>query len=241
MAAASRTTKEKQLPPLNPKNLPRSKFVVYRKPKLRGWIHLVVTPLSLAASIVLLVLAPGAENKIAVSVFMACSLLLFGISAAYHRITWTHKWFRIMRRLDHSNIFLLIAGTYTPIAVALLDGRDTTTLLTIVWVGALGGIALSVFWPRAPRWVYVPVYILLGWVAVYYMEPIIRNGGWAVLWLLVAGGIAYTVGAIVYALKKPNPWPLWFGFHEIFHTCTVIGWSTHCVAAYLAILAPAGV
>lgn len=215
---------------------PLSTLAIYKKPKLRGWIHLVVTPLALAASIVLLVLAPGAANKWAVAVFMVCSLFLFGISAMYHRITWTKKMFRIMRRWDHSNIFLLIAGTYTPIAIALFDRHDTITVLTIVWVGAVCGVALSIIWPRAPRWVYVPIYILLGWVAVYYMGPIYTYGGWAILWLLVAGGVAYTLGAITYALKWPDPSPDWFGFHEIFHTCTVIGWSCHCVAAYIAIL-----
>lgn len=205
-------------------------------PKLRGWIHVVVTPLSLTASIVLLVLAPGAANKWATAVFLTCSLLLFGISAMYHRINWSQKMTQVMRRWDHSNIFLLIAGTYTPITIALLDGWNRKSLLIFVWLGALGGILLSVLWPKAPRWVYVPIYIVLGWVAIYYMGPLAAAGGMPIVWLLIAGGLAYTLGALAYAFKKPDPWPRWFGYHEIFHLGTVIGWVCHCVTAYFAIL-----
>ncbi|MDO5746402.1 MAG: hemolysin III family protein [Actinomycetaceae bacterium] len=208
----------------------------YIKPKLRGWIHLVITPLSLAASIVLIAIAPGAANKWSCAVFLICTVLLFGVSSVYHRIDWGKTAENLLRRWDHSNIFLLIAGTYTPITVALLDSHDMKALLVLVWSGAIGGILLSILWPTAPRWIYVPIYILLGWVAVYYMGPLSLNGGMSVVWLLVAGGVAYTIGGIVYGLKKPDPFPQWFGFHEIFHLFTVIGWICHCITAYLAVL-----
>ncbi len=206
------------------------------KPHLRGWIHLVTAPLSLAASIVLLVLAPTAATKWGAAVYLVASLFLFGVSATYHRFYWAPKWETFWRRLDHSNIFLLIAGTYTPLSVALLETRDTVTILAIVWSGAVIGILLNLFWPTAPRWLSTLVYVALGWVAVAYLPQLWAAGGPAIIALIVAGGLLYTLGAVVYALKRPNPSPTWFGFHEIFHACTVLAWACQCVAVYLAVL-----
>lgn len=207
------------------------------KPRLRGWIHLVAAPLSLAASIVLVCLASGSEKKWASAIYLATSVILFGISALYHRLYWAPKPQRLLQRFDHANIFLLIAGTYTPIAVGTLGRQQSTLLLSIVWGGALVGIALYVFWPTAPRWLSTLVYIALGWTAIYYLSPMWHSDdGPAVVWLILAGGLLYTFGAVVYATKRPDPSPAWFGFHEIFHACTVLAWACQCVAAYLAIL-----
>lgn len=207
------------------------------KPRLRGWLHLVAAPLSLAASIVLICLAPTTADKWASAVYLASSLILFGVSATYHRFYWKPNWELVWKRLDHSNIFLLIAGTYTPLSVALLDGRDEITILLTVWIGAIVGILINLFWPSAPRWLATLIYVALGWVAVAYLRQFWMAGGPAVVWLLLAGGVLYTLGAVVYATKRPDPSPAWFGFHELFHTFTVLAWACHCVAVYIAVLA----
>ena len=206
------------------------------KPRLRGWIHAGTFPLALAAGITLIALAPDAATTWSVAVFALTAALLFGTSAVYHRGNWSPRVDAILRRADHSNIFLIIAGTYTPLAVTLLDTRTATILLWIVWSGALAGLIGRVVWLNAPRWVYTPIYVALGWVALGYMGPFWRSGGPAVVWLVLAGGLAYTLGAIVYAAKKPDPSPRWFGFHEIFHVLTVLGFACHVVAIYLAAL-----
>ncbi|GAB4086769.1 hemolysin III family protein [Myceligenerans cantabricum] len=206
------------------------------KPHLRGWIHAGTFPLALAASITLVTLAPGAAAKWSVAVFGLTAALLFGTSAVYHRGTWSPKVAGILRRADHSNIFLIIAGTYTPLAVTLLDRQSATVLLWIVWSGALAGLTGRIVWLHAPRWVYTPIYVALGWVAVGYVKPFWEAGGPAVVWLILGGGLAYTLGAVVYATKRPDPSPRWFGFHEIFHVLTVLGFASHVLAIYLAVL-----
>lgn len=220
---------------LHPKSWVPNQLIAI-KPHLRGWLHLVTAPLSLAASIVLICLAPTTPTKWASVVYLASSLLLFGISALYHRFYWKPNWELVWKRLDHSNIFLLIAGTYTPLSVALLTRHNATVLLSIVWTGAIIGILINLFWPTAPRWLSTLIYVVLGWTAVAYLPQLWSAGGPAVVWLIVAGGILYTLGAIVYATKRPDPSPTWFGFHEIFHAFTVAAWACHCVGVYLAIL-----
>lgn len=210
--------------------------IIAIKPHLRGWLHLVAAPLSLAASIVLTVLAPTTSTKIGSAVYLASSLVLFGISALYHRFYWAPRWETFWRRMDHSNIFLLIAGTYTPLSVALLTPHDQRWILGIVWTGAVLGIALNLFWPAAPRWLYTAVYVALGWVAIAYLPQLLASGGPVVITLIATGGVLYTLGAIVYGTKRPNPSPTWFGFHEIFHLFTVLAWACQCVAVYLAVL-----
>jgi hemolysin III len=204
------------------------------KPRLRGWIHAATTPLALASAIVLVVLAEPGADRIACAVFGLTTLLLFGTSAVYHRGTWSPRVAAALRRMDHANIFLIIAGTYTPLAVMLLDRRTATILLAVVWTGALGGLLARVLWMGAPRWLYVPVYVALGWVAVAYLGQFAASGGAAIAWLVVSGGLAYTLGAVVYGTKFPDPSPRWFGFHEIFHALTVVGFACHSVAIYLA-------
>ena len=220
---------------LHPKSWVPNQLIAI-KPHLRGWLHLVTAPLSLAASIVLICLAPTTPTKWASAVYLASSLLLFGISALYHRFYWKPNWELVWKRLDHSNIFLLIAGTYTPLSVALLTRHDAMVLLSIVWIGAVIGILINLFWPTAPRRLSTLIYVVLGWTAVAYLPQLWSAGGPAMVWLIVAGGILYTLGAIVYATKRPDPSPTWFGFHEIFHAFTVAAWACHCVAVYLAVL-----
>ncbi|HEU4912259.1 MAG TPA: hemolysin III family protein [Actinomycetes bacterium] len=204
------------------------------KPHLRGWLHAGTFPVALAAGIVLVVLADGTRETVATGVYALSAALLFGISALYHRGSWSPSTERHLKRLDHSNIFLIIAGTYTPFSVILLDGRGGTVLLWIVWAAALGGIAFRVFWVGAPRWLYTPVYIALGWVAVFYLGDILATGGVAVVTLLAVGGVLYSAGGVVYALKRPNPSPRWFGFHEVFHALTLGAYVVHYIAVSIA-------
>ncbi len=200
------------------------------KPHLRGWLHAGTFPVALAAGIVLVVLADGTRETVATAVYATSAALLFGVSALYHRGDWSPRAEKRLKRLDHSNIFLIIAGTYTPFSLILLGKDGGTTLLWIVWGAALGGIAFRVFWVGAPRWLYTPVYLGLGWVAIFYIGDILRTGGPAVVTLLAIGGAAYTVGGVVYATKKPDPSPRWFGFHEVFHALTLVAFVAHYVA-----------
>ncbi|PZU49824.1 MAG: hemolysin III [Microbacterium sp.] len=207
------------------------------KPTWRGWIHAAIFPVAIAAGIVLIVLADGAPAKWASAVFMASSVLLFGNSALYHRFNWGPKTKAVLKRIDHANIMLLIAGTYTPIAVLALPPQKGLLLLILVWSGALLGILFRVFWINAPRWLYVALYLLLGWAAVMYLVDLFQANP-AMMVLVIVGGLLYTGGAICYALKKPNPWPGHFGFHEIFHVCTVLAFLCHWVACLLIALRP---
>jgi hemolysin III len=212
------------------------------KPKLRGWLHLVLTPLALAGGIVLVVLSPDATTRIGSSVFAASALLLFGVSAIYHTGTWSPRVWAALRRFDHANIFILIAGSYTPLTLILLDGVQQVVLLTTVWSCAILGVLFRVFWVGAPRWLYTPLYIGLGWAAVFFIPGFIDGAqaalgddmAIAVLTLVAVGGALYTVGGIVYGFKRPDPWPQYFGFHEIFHSFTILAFVSHYVSVSLA-------
>lgn len=208
-----------------------------QKPSWRGWIHTGTFPVTIAAGIVLITVAEGPIAKWASVVFMLTSMLLFGNSALYHRINWSPKTRIILKRIDHANIFLLIAGTYTPIALLALPLNKGIILLIAVWAGALIGIGFRVFWIDAPRWLYVPLYVLLGWAAVAFIGDIFAASPVAMI-LVIVGGLLYTAGSIVYGFKKPNPWPGHFGFHEIFHTLTVLAFLCHWTAALLVALNP---
>lgn len=207
------------------------------RPTWRGWIHAGTFPVAVIAGIVLITVADGAAAKWASAVFMVTSLLLFGNSALYHRFDWRPKVKVILKRIDHANILLLIAGTYTPLAVLALPPQKGVLLLCLVWGGTLVGILFRVFWINAPRWLYVALYLLLGWAAVMYIVDLL-NANVAMMILVIVGGLLYTGGAVVYALKKPNPWPGHFGFHEIFHVCTVLAFLCHWTACLLIALAP---
>jgi hemolysin III len=163
------------------------------------------------------------------------AVLLFGVSAIYHRGTWGPRMGAFLKRFDHSNIFLIIAGSYTPLTILLLPQSKAKVLLWLVWGGALAGVAFRVFWVGAPRWLYTPAYIALGWAAVIYLPDFLRHGGPAVLSLVVLGGVLYTLGGIVYALKRPDPAPKWFGFHEVFHTFTVAAYVAHYIGISMTV------
>ncbi|MEY4039587.1 MAG: hypothetical protein RLZZ52_455 [Actinomycetota bacterium] len=207
------------------------------KPTWRGWIHAGTFPLTIAAGIVLIVLADGPAAKWSSAVFMLTSMMLFGISALYHRFNWKPRTKVMLKRFDHANIFLLIAGTYTPLAVLALPPSKGMLLLVMVWGGTLLGIAFRVFWVHAPRWLYVALYILLGWASVMYIVDLLQ-ANLAMMVLVVVGGLAYTAGAVIYGLKKPNPIPGVFGFHEIFHTLTVVAFMCHWTAILLIAMNP---
>ena len=172
-----------------------------QKPAWRGWIHAGTFPLAIVLGVVLIVLSDGAPAKIASAVFMASSLLLFGISAVYHRFNWKPSTKAVFRRLDHSNIFLLIAGTYTPLAVDALEYPKNVILLSIIWGGAILGILFRIFWLRAPRWSYVVLYVALGWAAMLYIVDLV-NANVATMVLVLVGGVAYTTGAMFYAFSR---------------------------------------
>ncbi|WP_262000614.1 PAQR family membrane homeostasis protein TrhA [Microbacterium sp. Mcb102] len=207
------------------------------RPTWRGWIHAGTFPVAVVAGAILILVADGAAAKWASAVFMVTSMLLFGNSALYHRFDWKPKVKVLLKRIDHANILLLIAGTYTPLAVLALPPAKGVLLLCLVWGGTLVGILFRVFWINAPRWLYVALYLLLGWAAVMYIGDLLAANV-AMMVLVIVGGILYTGGAVVYALKKPNPWPGHFGFHEIFHVCTVLAFLCHWTACLLIAIAP---
>lgn len=203
-------------------------------PKLRGWFHLGATPAVIIASLVLFILSKN-SFKFAVALYSITAILLFSVSAIYHRVPWSPEKKKIWRRFDHANINLLIAGSYTPFAVTLLYGRDRTLLLSVIWAGALIGVALRVFWIGAPRWLYVANYLLLGWFAVAYLPQMYKEGGLWILLPIIFGGLLYSIGAIFYALKRPGRNAKYFGFHELFHIFVLAAWISQYVAISIAI------
>jgi hemolysin III len=207
------------------------------KPTWRGWIHAGTFPVAIIAGIVLICFAQTTPAKWACAVFMVTSLLLFGNSALYHRFDWAPKTKLVLKRIDHANILLLIAGTYTPVAALALAPQEGAILLVLVWTGALLGIIFRVFWINAPRWLYVALYLVLGWAAVMYAVDLV-HASIAMAVLIAVGGLLYTLGAVAYALKRPNPWPGKFGFHEIFHVCTVLAFLCHWAACLIIVLHP---
>ena len=209
--------------------------LVERKPAWRGWIHASFTPVVVALGLVAILLAPSTELRIACAVYGVTGILLFGVSAIYHRAYWPRRLHMVLRRMDHSNIALLIAGTYTPLAVALLPPEKSTLLLILVWAGALGGVAFRLIWTNAPRWLYTPVYILLGLAALLYIGDFFAADPTAAV-LVCVGGACYIIGAVFYALKRPNIHREWFGFHELFHAFTVGGFVCHYIAIMVAVL-----
>lgn len=207
------------------------------KPAMRGWIHLVAAPLSLAAGIVLICLARGAGLKWACAVFMVCSLVLFSNSAAYHLGDWSPRVTDVLRRIDHLNIFLLIAGTYTPVSFAL-EPFWRNAIIGGMWACTAVAMVIHVVWINAPRWLYTVTYIVFGVSGVAFMRLfwVSPYAGPAVVVLLASGGACYIAGAIVYMLRRPDPWPRVFGFHEIFHCGTVAGYACQMVAIYMVIV-----
>lgn len=202
---------------------------------MRGWLHLGAAPLALIAGMVLVVFAPTLEGRISAAIFTLSAVLLFGTSAVYHRGNWSPQTKAVLRRMDHANIFIIIAGTYTPLTLLLLEGTQRIVVLCLVWGGAILGVIFRVLWVGAPRWLYVPMYVALGWVAVGYVKPFYEAGGLAVVTLVAVGGLCYTVGAVIYGTKWPRGSERYFGFHEIFHALTIAGFVCHFIACALVI------
>ena len=211
------------------------------KPRLRGWLHLAVAPIALAAGIVLVVISPDATTRLGSTVFALSAFVLFTVSAIYHRGRWSPRTQDFLRRFDHSNIFVLIAGSCTPFALLFLEPADRWLMLSIVWGGAIAGVVMKLLWSGAPRWLSAPIYIALGWAPVFFFGDFVDGAmaygdtvGVAVLVLIVVGGAFYTVGGLVYGTKRPNPWPSWFGFHEVFHSFTIVAFAAHYAGVLVA-------
>ena len=205
------------------------------KPRLRGLIHLIMSPVSLVAGLVLVALADRLRGRIALGIFTLAAVTLFTGSALYHRVGWKPKTKEVWRRIDHANITVLIAGTYTPFAIFLLNAEQAIVLLSIVWGGAVLTSLMRVLWLNAPRWLYVPLYLILGWAAVIFLPEFWQHGGVAVFILITLGGLCYSLGGIVYGLKKPNFSRTWFGFHEFFHALTAAAFILQFIAAGIVV------
>jgi hemolysin III len=209
------------------------------KPLLRGVSHEVAAGLALAGGVVLAVLAPGPRARAAAIVYGLSLVTLFAVSALYHRPTWPPRARMWMRRLDHSAIFLLIAGTYTPFCLLLAEGRGLP-LLAVVWTGALLGVVQSVAWPKAPKPLVAALAVLLGWAILPMLPTLGRTLGVGALAMLAAGGALYTVGAVVYATGRPDPSPRVFGYHEVFHALVIAAACLHYAVVAGAVRAIGG-
>jgi hemolysin III len=209
------------------------------RPRARGWIHLYSAIVAVIAGAALVSVSWAAESTragLATLLYTFTIVAMFAVSATYHRVMWksvtARKW---MKRLDHSMIFVFIAGSYTPFALLALPSQQGMVLFWIVWAGAIAGVLLKMFWPSAPAWVGVPLYLLLGWVAAFFIVPIMHGAGVAALVLLIVGGALYSIGGVLYGLKWPNPWPTTFGHHEFFHACTAVAATCHYIAMWFAV------
>jgi hemolysin III len=210
-------------------------FLPDLKPRLRGWLHLGMVPTALAAGIVLIALAETTPARVSAAIYVGTALLLFAVSAIYHRGTWSPRVANFLRRFDHANIYLLIAGSYTPFAVLTLDGRVRVAALATVWGGAVAGVVFRTTWLGAPRWLFTAFYLVLGWAAVIFLPQLLKGAGVAAFVLVAVGGALYTAGGIVYGLKRPNPSPAYFGFHEVFHSFTIAAFITQYIAVSLVV------
>jgi hemolysin III len=211
----------------------------FGKPRARGWIHVYSAAVAVIAGAALVSVSWAVESTragIATLIYTLTIVAMFAVSGVYHRMNWksqsARKW---MKRADHSMIFIFIAGSYTPFALLALPRESGMVLFWIVWGGAIAGVALKMLWPSAPRWVGVPLYLLLGWVAAWFIGPITHSAGVAAMVLLAVGGALYSIGGVLYGLKWPNPWPQTFGHHEFFHSCTAVAAICHYIAMWFAV------
>lgn len=205
------------------------------KPTLRGWQHAVMFPIAVVAGVILVATAPTMAGRVSSAIFASTAALLFGVSALLHRGTWSPHVEALLRRLDHANIYLIIAGTYTPFAVLALPESEGKILLAIVWTGALIGVVLRVFWIGAPRWLSTTLYVVVGWIIIFFIPELVDQVGAGVVALIALGGILYTLGAIVYATKWPDPHERTYGFHEVFHSLTIAAFTAHYIAVWIVV------
>jgi hemolysin III len=199
-------------------------------PRLRGVTHAYAFFVAVIAAALLIVLTPGGAPRMAATVYGVGLCALFGGSGLYHRWRWNPRWRPVLRRVDHSTIYLFIAASYTPVGWLVLSGTTQWIVLITVWSGALAGVTISVAWINAPRFVCAICYVALGWVAVVAFPQMHAELPTVAIVLMGTGGVLYTIGAVIYALGRPNPWPKVFGFHEIFHVFVILAAITHFVA-----------
>jgi hemolysin III len=206
---------------------------------MRGVLHQWAAVYVLGAGSMLLALAPTVRSRVAVGIYVLSLATMFAVSATYHRPTWLPRARTWLRRADHAAIYLLIGGTYTPVAALALGADAGRQLLIAIWAGVVAGVGVALAWPSAPKWIGAVIALALGWTVVPYLPDVARMLSPWELRLIVAGGLAYTLGAIVYALKRPNPWPRTFGYHEVFHALTLVGAALH-LGAILGIVRDQG-
>lgn len=208
-------------------------------PRLRGLLHAAAFPAALVAGITLTALGPTQPARLAAAVYSLTCMTLFGVSAAYHRSPRASRRRALLARLDHVSILLVIAGTYTPLAVLALHGRTQLSVLAFTWGGTAAGAVTRLIWrtdwPPAPRWLMATLFAALGWVVVVVLPQLLRDAGALVVALVLAGGVLYSLGAVVYASKRPDPSPKWFGFHEVFHAMTIVAYLTQYAAMSLVV------
>jgi hemolysin III len=200
------------------------------KPALRGVLHQLGFVLALAVAPLVIVGAHGTRRTLAAAVFALSVVVCLGTSALYHRVTWSPPARLWMRRADHAGVYLLIAGTYTPVSLFALNGAWRPAMLAVGWGGAMGAIAVKFAWVAAPRWLAAAIGICLGWVAIAALPQLIAHLEPTPIGLLIAGGLAYTAGAVVYARRRPNPHPTVFGYHEVFHALTIVAVACQYIA-----------
>jgi hemolysin III len=206
------------------------------KPRLRGVSHQYAFFVSLGCGVTLILAASDGRARLAASVYAVAVSALLGTSALYHRVTWRPSVRRWMRRLDHSMIFIMIAGTYTPVALLALKGTLASTILIVLWVGALGGVVFKLLWIDAPKWLLAATYVALGLVSAAVFGELPAAIGWLGVAGLATGGLLYVVGAIVYASGRPNPWPKVFGYHEVFHALVIAAAALQYAVIAFAVL-----
>ncbi|WP_227878633.1 PAQR family membrane homeostasis protein TrhA [Arthrobacter dokdonensis] len=204
------------------------------KPSWRGWLHAGAAPVVLVAGLMLILLAPGTTARLTTAIYTGTGVLLFGTSALYHLVNWQPPAKLLLKRFDHSNIMLVIAGSYTPLSALMLPRSTATVLLWLIWTGAVLGVLFRVLWVGAPRWLYVPLYVLLGITALFFLPQFWAAGAVPTL-LICLGGVFYISGAVIYGVKRPNFSVRHFGFHELFHALTVAGFASHFVAVALVL------
>jgi hemolysin III len=200
------------------------------KPLLRGVLHQVSFFVALAVGALVVAFADGTRATVSAAIFAASVVAMLGASALYHRVTWSPTVRPWMRRVDHAGIYVLIAGTYTPVGLIVVHGVLRNIVLVIVWSGAAAAILLKFIWVRAPKWVSAATGLAVGWAGVAAMPQVVQNAGWPAFALLAAGGLAYSAGAVVYAIRRPDPAPDVFGYHELFHALTIVAVACQYVA-----------
>lgn len=204
------------------------------KPRLRGWLHAAGAPVTLVAGTLLLLQAPSSSIRWGLAGFVASAVVLFTVSGLYHSRTWSPRAKHRLRRLDHANIFVHIAGTYTVFSLLLLKPERAETLLVLVWSATALGVAFRVLWVDAPRWLHTPAYVVVASAAVLFLSDFAEQAGNPALTLMLVGGALYLVGGLVYGVQRPNPFPSWFGFHEVFHAFTVVAFAAHFAGVTVA-------